>query len=99
MSARQSQLLALANELRARSHRRPLGFVTDNLYRLGQSGRTYRDDFHDITDGNNELDSHLGFKARNGYDLATGLGTPDVANLIADLINASLNPRLAAASS
>ena len=34
-------IAALANELRARAHRRPLGFMTDNLYRLASSRRTY----------------------------------------------------------
>ena len=39
---------------------------------------TYSSDFHDITVGNNALDSPVGFSAGPGYDLATGLGTPDV---------------------
>ena len=74
---------ALANELRARAHRRPLGFMTDNLYRLASSRRTYSADFHDITQGDNALDSTIGFSADRGYDLASGLGTPDVGELIA----------------
>ena len=82
-------IIALADELRSGAGKQPLGFVTDNLYRLAQSGRTYRSDFHDIKDGNNRLDSDLGFKADHGYDLATGLGSPDVANLIADLAGVS----------
>ena len=44
-----------------------------------------RNDFHDITVGNNALDSTVGFDATRGYDLATGFGTPDVANLVRDL--------------
>jgi subtilase family serine protease len=83
-------IIALANELRARAHRRPLGFATDDLYRLASSARTYAQDFHDITQGDNRLDSTKGFSAGAGYDLASGLGTPDVANLISDLASAPL---------
>jgi subtilase family serine protease len=81
-------IAALANDLRARAHRRPLGFMTDNLYRLARSSRTYARDFHDITQGDNRLDSTIGFDAGPGYDLATGLGTPDVGALISDLASA-----------
>jgi len=44
-------------------------------------------DFHDITMGGNTLVGSPvpGFNAGPGYDLATGLGTPNVANLINDL--------------
>jgi kumamolisin len=44
-------------------------------------------DFHDITTGNNTLAGAPlpGFAAGPGYDLATGLGTPNVGNLIDDL--------------
>jgi kumamolisin len=44
-------------------------------------------DFHDITAGTNTLAGSpiAGFNAGPGYDLATGLGTPNVANLINDL--------------
>jgi subtilase family serine protease len=44
-------------------------------------------DFHDIAVGNNTLAGSpvAGFSAGSGYDLATGLGTPNVANLINDL--------------
>jgi len=38
--------------------------------------------FHDITLGNNALDSTLGFSAKPGYDLATGWGTPNVARIV-----------------
>ena len=62
--------------------------MTDNLYRLARSGRTYARDFHDITEGDNRLDSTVGFDAGPGYDLATGLGTPDVGALISDLASA-----------
>ena len=83
-------VLALANELRAKSHRPQVGLVTPVLYLLARDKSTYRQDFHDITVGNNILafaaDSGLpGFNAGAGYDFATGLGTPDVARLLKDL--------------
>lgn len=79
-------IFALANELRARSGQKKLGFVNDTLYELAKNPRTYAADFHDITVGDNTLaESDLGFPATPGYDLATGLGTPNVANLIGDL--------------
>jgi subtilase family serine protease len=87
-------IIALANELRARQHRGPLGFVSPTLYDLAKDKRAYARDFHDITTGNNTLDlralgfpaaSQFGFAAAPGYDIPTGLGTPDVTNLLADL--------------
>jgi subtilase family serine protease len=76
-------IFALANDLRGRAG--GIGFANPALYALAGVGRTYKSDFHDITAGNNALDSSIGFRANDGYDLATGLGTPDVANLLPDL--------------
>jgi subtilase family serine protease len=86
-------VVALANELRARGGGQPVGFANPALYRVAQDGRRYRNDYHDITVGNNALDSPIGFSARPGYDLATGLGTPDVGNLLADLTSSSGDDR------
>jgi subtilase family serine protease len=90
-------IIALANELRARSHRWPVGLVAPMLYDLAKDRRAYARDFHDITVGNNALNlapfgggpSQFGFDAAPGYDLASGLGTPDVANLVRDLARGS----------
>jgi hypothetical protein len=63
----------------------PIGAANARLYAIAQGAR-YASDFHDITAGNNILDgTTIGFAAKPGYDLATGWGTPNVANLIADL--------------
>jgi subtilase family serine protease len=86
-------IVALANELRARQVKPPLGLVSPVLYEIAKDKQAYARDFHDITVGNNALDltafgldvSQFGFTAAPGYDLATGLGTPNVANLLADL--------------
>jgi subtilase family serine protease len=87
-------IVALANQLRAQGHRGPLGFVSPTLYDIAKDPRSYARDFHDITTGNNALDltalafpaaSEFGFAAAPGYDLATGLGSPNVSNLLFDL--------------
>jgi subtilase family serine protease len=82
-------IIALANELRGRQGKLPLGLATPQLYTLAGDRNAYRQDFHDITVGNNALGGDPnrlpGFYAGPGYDLPTGLGTPDVARLIKDL--------------
>jgi len=66
-----------------------LGNVNPALYRLAQ---TSPNAFHDITVGNNIVPCVIGtldcitgsegFEAGSGYDLATGLGTIDIYNLV-----------------
>jgi subtilase family serine protease len=78
-------IFALANQ--AAGH--PLGFVNPAIYKLAASG-TYSSDFHDITVGNNKATgTPIGYVAHTGFDFATGWGTPNVANLIADLVAAA----------
>ncbi len=62
---------------------RPLGQMNPLLYKIYGTS-SYSSDFHDITVGNNAFQGP-GFPARAGYDLPTGLGSPDVANLITSL--------------
>jgi subtilase family serine protease len=82
-------IVALANELRGRQARLPLGQASPQLYAIGRAGGDYQPDFHDITAGNNALfgdpTQMPGFSAAPGWDFATGLGTPDVAKLVKDL--------------
>jgi subtilase family serine protease len=87
-------IVALANELRMSQVEPPLGLVAPVLYDLARDRGSYARDFHDVTLGANALDltalgfpspSEFGFPAGPGYDLATGLGTPDVASLLSDL--------------
>jgi subtilase family serine protease len=84
-------IIALADQLRSRTGNAPLGDGADAaLYGIAGNGSEYSNDFHDITQGNNILvDQSLGFQANRGYDLASGLGSPDVANLIGDLAHGS----------
>jgi len=82
-------IVALANELRGRQGRLPLGQATPQLYAIGRSRGDYQPDFHDIVSGNNALGGDPtqmpGFSAGPGFDFTTGLGTPDVSKLVADL--------------
>jgi subtilase family serine protease len=73
-------IIALANEKAGHS----LGFINPALYAIGANSTKYANDFHDITMGDNKFDGP-GFSAGKGYDIPTGLGTPNVTNLINDL--------------
>ena len=78
-------IFALANTARALKTKGPVGFANPGIYAIAQ-GANYSHDFHDITSGNNALvGTGIGFAATPGFDLATGWGTPNVTNLVADL--------------
>jgi subtilase family serine protease len=73
---------ALADEAAGR----PLGFLNPSLYAILSNPKAYKADFHDVTVGNNENPyPGPGFFAGMGYDLPTGLGSPNVAHLIGTL--------------
>lgn len=81
-------IVALADQ--AGGHR--LGDMNKSLYHIGKSD-AYGTAFHDVTAGDNSCTvlacggvAVQGFPATPGWDAATGLGTPDVANLIPLLI-------------
>ena len=73
---------ALMNQQAASKGNPPVGFLNPALYNLAASG-AYTTCFNDITNGNN-FSSHSPnlFAAVPGYDLCTGLGTPNGQNLI-----------------
>jgi subtilase family serine protease len=80
-SPQMAAVIALANQ----AHGSNLGFVNTKLYSIAESA-SYTADFHDIAVGNNQqLGTPTGNTAAAGYDLATGWGTPNVTNLVADL--------------
>jgi subtilase family serine protease len=80
-SPQMASVVALANQVRGSD----LGFLNTKLYSIAESS-AYSSTFHDITAGNNQLGgTPVGYSAGTGYDLATGWGTPDVANLVAAL--------------
>jgi subtilase family serine protease len=86
-------IIALLNQANGRS----VGFINPIIYELASSHQ-YHQAFHDVTSGDNSLSNGItlncgtssspipctpdGFVAGPGYDLTTGWGTPNVANLI-----------------
>lgn len=78
-------MLALVNESPTcrgnAATKRGVGFVNPLLYAVASSPAAYAASFNDITTGNNDiytLDNGQVFPARTGYDLASGLGSPQV---------------------
>ncbi len=78
-------IAALANEARANLGKGLIGNINPTLYSIYHSAR-YAADFHDITVGDDTLvGSSIGYSAGPGYDLASGIGSPIVDQLIVDL--------------
>lgn len=73
-------IMALTNEYLRKNGGRRLGFANPALYALARTPQPYPP-YHDITRGSN-----LVYPAQPGYDMATGLGTPDAWNLARDLL-------------
>ncbi len=73
---------ALVNQKAASLAQSPVGFINPALYAIAQGG-TYSSNFHDITTGNNITTQSGGkWSAVAGYDLCTGLGSPNGGTLI-----------------
>jgi kumamolisin len=75
---------ALINEARTNAGKPPLLFLNPLIYRL--MGTTC---FRDIRTGSNSA-----FDAGPGYDLVTGIGVPNIKELIATLTQAPQNERV-----
>jgi uncharacterized repeat protein (TIGR01451 family) len=77
---------ALVNQQALASGKPTVGFLNPALYAIGKSA-IYTNCFHDVITGNNTNFS-LGnaYFAAPGYDLCTGLGSPNGSNLINALI-------------
>ncbi|HTU40058.1 MAG TPA: protease pro-enzyme activation domain-containing protein [Candidatus Aquilonibacter sp.] len=73
-------ITAMANQLAYEDGMGALGFLNPNIYRIGV-GSDYDTDFHDITSGSNGK-----YSAVTGYDLVTGWGSPQAANLVDELV-------------
>jgi subtilase family serine protease len=81
-----SGLIALANQVNGGNG---LGLVNPAVYKIGADATRYANDFFDVTVGNNQADPSIpGFSATPGWDPVTGVGTPNAANLIPDLVAA-----------
>jgi subtilase family serine protease len=80
-------LFALANEQAADNGQPPVGFANPVLYAIAKS-TNYQACFHDITTGmNTNSSSPTKYYATPGYDLCTGLGSPNGDNLIPALLS------------
>jgi uncharacterized repeat protein (TIGR01451 family) len=80
---------ALINEQATNNGHAPIGFINPALYAIA-AGANYANCFHDITTENNTWSGSPNlFYATNGYDLCTGLGSPNGTNLINALISSS----------
>ncbi|HLJ33882.1 MAG TPA: S53 family peptidase [Ktedonobacteraceae bacterium] len=76
--------VALINQYLQANGQKRIGFANPTLYMLFNAQQGFPA-FHDITTGNN-----LYYPATAGYDLASGMGSPDVYNIARDLLNISL---------
>jgi subtilase family serine protease len=78
-------LIAIADQMAGRD----LGYINPALYQIASNPGMYANDFFDVTVGTNQLTSIPGYSASPGWDAVTGLGSPNVANLLPDLIAAT----------
>jgi subtilase family serine protease len=74
-------LIADGNQLGGHS----LGFLNPQLYRVARTS-SYGTYFHDITVGDNSNEGIPGYSASANWDLTTGWGTPNAANLLPALV-------------
>jgi hypothetical protein len=89
-------IIALANAARAAAGLPPVGWVNPLLYALASnfSGPVNAGSplFHDVTQGNNTCQRRgqclpcTGYGAAPGYDLVTGLGTPNIGRVIEAMV-------------
>jgi subtilase family serine protease len=66
----------------------PVGFANPALYRLASTA--YAANFGDVTSGSNGYNGVPGYAATTGYDMASGLGTPNAASLVPSLCGDSV---------
>src|ERR1035437_5113475 len=79
--------MALVNQQAVAAGKPAVGFINPIIYELANES-IYNSAFHDTTTGNNTSSaSPNAFYAGPGYDLCTGIGTPNGTNLINALIN------------
>jgi subtilase family serine protease len=79
-------LVAIADQINGGG----LGLINPELYELAADPTSYANDFYDVTTGNNTANPSVpGYSATTGWDPVTGLGTPNAANLLPDLVAAS----------
>jgi subtilase family serine protease len=74
--------------------RHPVGFVNPALYKLAATA--YGANFGDVTNGANGYDHVAGFAAGPGYDMASGLGTPNARSIVPALCGGAPIPAASA---
>lgn len=72
-------MAALNNQYTEANGKADLGYANPTLYKMFNTTQTYPA-YHDVTQGNN-----LYYLATAGYDMASGIGTPDAYDLIRDI--------------
>jgi subtilase family serine protease len=79
-------LIAIADQINGGR----LGLINPALYKIGSNPARYAADFYDVTTGNNGLfaPNIPGYPATTGWDPVTGLGTPNAAVFLPDLVQA-----------
>jgi subtilase family serine protease len=77
-------LIAIADQMAGHD----LGYINPALYQIANNPGQYASDFYDVTKNCNQQSSIPGYCASTGWDAVTGLGTPNAANLLPDLIAA-----------
>ena len=92
-------LVAIADQINKASYpsESGLGLINPALYKLAANASTYSSDFFDIShtataavQNTNQGDPSVpGYPATDGWDPVTGLGTPNAAALIPDLVTAA----------
>src|SRR5437899_902329 len=81
-------LIAIADQIAGSD----LGYINAALYEVAADPTKYATDFFDVTIGNNQTTSIPGYPASTGWDAVTGLGTPNAAKLLPDLVEAASRP-------
>lgn len=83
-------LTAIADQMAGHDY----GFINAALYKIKQNAAPYASSFHDITRGTNSsvepnadktITDTTGYSAGTGYDVVTGIGSPQTANLLMQL--------------
>jgi subtilase family serine protease len=80
-------LVAIADQINGGG----LGLINPALYKIGADPARYSADFYDVHSGNTNqaVPSVPGYAAGTGWDPVTGLGTPNAAALLPDLVAAA----------
>ncbi|GAC1349243.1 MAG: hypothetical protein NVSMB27_20530 [Ktedonobacteraceae bacterium] len=80
--------MVLVNEESVKQGGFNIGFLNPLLYQIAGDPTKYSNDFHDTTTGENDFNNlnSQQYPATPGYDLTTGLGSPNAFNLATDLV-------------